>query len=137
MLRTALWIVGIVIALGMGAALGGFLAVDRTMDMMIDNAVSADAHAVRVYVEVLDELRSGETDAATERLESWLDDVLIIVMEPTNYEYDIGGNTVARADTAFAEARAYRDAYPRASNRSFVDEMVANVWAAGPPSQLP
>jgi len=137
MLRTSLWIVGIVIALGVGAALGGYLAVGGTMDMMVNNAVSADAHAVRVYVDVLENLRAGDEEAATEILESWLDDVLIVVMDPTNYEYDINDNTVARADTAFAEARAYRDANPRSSNRSFVDEMVANVWAAGPPSELP
>ena len=136
MLRTALWIVGLVIALGAGAALGGWVAVSGTMDMMIDNAVSADAHAVRVYVDVLEDLRAGETEAATERLESQLDDVLIVVMEPTNYDYGINDNTLERADSAFFEARAYREAYPRSSDRGFVDEMVANVWASGPPSEF-
>lgn len=134
--RTALWIVGIVVAFALGAVLGVSIAVDRTMDMMINNAVDADQRAVRVYVEVLGDLRAGDVEAGTERLESWLDDVLIVVMEPSNYEYDLGDLTVARADSAFAEAYAYRDAYPRTSGRGFVDEMVANVWAAGPPGGL-
>ncbi len=136
MLRTALWIVGIGIALAAGAVGGGLTAVNGTMDMMMDNAVGADAHAVRVYVDVLEDLRAGNIEDATEHLESRLDDVLVMVMEPANYEYGLNGNTVERADSAFVEARAYREAYPRTSERGFVDEMVASVWAAGPPSGL-
>jgi hypothetical protein len=134
MLRTALWIVGIGIALAVGAVGGGLTAVNGTMDMMMDDGVAADAHAVRVYVDVLEDLRAGNIVDATERLESRLDDVLIIVMEPANYDYGLNDNTVERADSAFVEARVYRDAYPRTSERRFVDEMVANVWAGGPPS---
>ena len=134
--RTALWIVGIVVAFALGAVLGGSTAVDGAMDMMMNNAVDADQHAVRVYVDVLEDLRGGNAEVAVERLESWLDDVLIVVMEPSNYEYDLSTVTVARADSAFEAARAYRQAYPRTSGRGFVDEMVANVWAAGPPGRL-
>jgi len=137
MKHTAFWLVGIVIALGLGAVLGGVTAVNGTMDMMMDNAVDADQRAVRVYVDVLERLRAGDQEAATEILESWLDDVLIVVMEPANYEYDLNQVTVARADSAFGEARVYREAFPRVSDRSFVDEMVASVWELGPPGQLP
>jgi hypothetical protein len=134
--RTPLWIAGIVVAFASGAVLGGTIAVNAAMDMMMSNAVDADQRAVRVYVDVLEDLRGDDPEAAAERLESWLDDVLIVVMEPSNYEYGLSDVTVARADSAFAEARAYREAYPRTSDRGFVDEMVANVWAAGPPGRL-
>ncbi len=92
---------------------------------------------MRLYVDVLQRLHADEDEEAMELLESWLDDNLIIVMEPSNYELVTDPRTIAHVDSAYWEARAYREAFPRTSDRSFVDEMVANVWEAGPPSQFP
>ena len=137
MKRTIVLLLGILAAFVVGAGAGGYFTFNRTAGILLSDALEFDSRAVLRYVDVLESMQEGEQDAAAEQLESWLDDVLIIVMEPTNYEYDIDAGAVAVVDSAFSEARAYREAFPRTSDRSFVDEMIANVWQAGPPSQFP
>jgi hypothetical protein len=137
MRQTLKWLLALTVAFALGAVAGGYLVNDATTGLMIDRAVDADAAAVRRYVPILEAMRAGEADEAVELLEAWLDDVLVVLMEPSNYDFDIRPITLARADSAYAAARAHREAWPRTSSRSFVDDMVAAVWAQGPPSQLP
>jgi hypothetical protein len=132
-----LWILGIALAFVVGAGLGGYFTFNRTVGVFFSDALELDSYAIRRYVGVLESMRAGEHDQAAEMLESWLDDVLVIVMEPANYEYPIETATVARVDSAYFAARDYREAFPRTSERGFVDEMVTNVWEAGPPSEFP
>lgn len=137
MKRTILWLLGAVLVFVGGGVAGGYFAFNRTAGILLSDALEFDAYAVRRYVGVLESLQADEHDEAEELLESWLDDVLVIVMEPANYRYDIEPGTMALVDSVFLEARAYRETFPRTSDRSFVDEMIANVWDAGPPSQFP
>lgn len=137
MKRTIPWLLGALLTFVVGAGAGGYFAFNRTAGILLSDALEFDSRAIQEYVGVLESMQAGEHDEATEQLESWLDDVLIIVMEPANYEFDIDSGAVALVDSAFVQARAYREAFPRTSNRSFVDEMVGNVWSAGPPGQFP
>jgi len=129
-------LLGLLIAFVLGVGASAYVTFAATMRVMVDRAVERDAVAVRRYVDVLEAMRSEDTEGATELLESWLDDVLIVVMEPSNFDQDLEPITVARADSAYSEARAYREAFPRTSSRPFVDSMVAAVWAAGPPGAV-
>ena len=126
-------LLGIFTAFALGGAGGGYLGWSGATTTMLDRALAKDATAIERYVDTLARMRADDPDSAIELLESWLDDVLIVAMEPSNFERRIDGRTVSQVGDAFVAARDYRSAHPRTSDRSFVDEMVANVFAAGEP----
>jgi hypothetical protein len=137
MKRTILWLLAIAVAFVTGAAVGGQVVFNGTTRQLLSDALSFDARAVRRYVDVLETMRAEDHEQALELLESWLDDVLIVVMEPANYEMPLRDRAVAVVDTAFLEARAYREAFPRSSSRVPIDGAVTRIWEAGPPSTFP
>ena len=130
--RTKL-LIGISTAFVLGAAGGGYVSFGLGIRFVLDSAVYGDANAIEHYVDTLERMRADEPDAALELLESWLDDTLIFTMAPSNFERGLSPGTVLKAGDAFVAARDYRSAYPRESDRSFVDEAVADLFAAGPP----
>ena len=128
------WVLGVIVSFAVGASSGGYLVHLGTTRLLVDSAIDIDAHSLRVYASALEGIRTGDPDAALEPLEAWMDMTLIRVMEPSNYDVRIRDVTMARADSAFHEARVYRETYPRTSGAA-ADPMVAAVWRGGPPSQ--
>ncbi len=127
------WLFATIIAFVLGASAGGYLVHRGTTQILMDSAIDIDAHSLSVYASALQSIRTGDLEAATERLETWMDMTLVRVMEPSNYDVNIRDITVARADSAFFATRAYREAYPLVSGVA-AEPMVAAVWRAGPPS---
>ena len=127
------WVLGTIASFAVGVSVGGYAVHLSTTRLLVDSAIDIDAHSLRVYSSALEALRAGDLDPALEDIEAWMDMTLIRVMEPDNYDVRIRDVTMARADSAFHEARAYREAYPRTSGGA-ADPMVAAVWRSGPPS---
>ena len=86
------------------------------------------ARDVESRVAVLRALRSGHTEAASERLEAELDDDLISIRP----DQRIGQRTVDEINRAIAQAKAYRTDFPHTSSRAQIDKMVEEVLAGAP-----
>ncbi len=129
------WLLATIIAFVLGATAGGYLVQRGTTQILMDSAIDIDAHSLSVYTSALESIRTGDSEAAIERLETWMDMTLVRVMEPSNYDVNVRDITVARAGSAFYATRAYLEAYPRAPG-GVAEPMIAAVWAAGPPSEF-
>lgn len=121
------FVVGAIVGLGIGAYGASYVTASR----FINFSLSHDASGVQRFVAILKHLRAGATDQAVELLESRLDDILIVMMEPSNLRYRIKPYRISQVNKAFHQAKEYRSAYPRKSKRTHVDEMVANVFSRG------
>ena len=121
----------LVVVAGLGLGVGAWAGYRSGRLEILDFALDLDAKGIERYVTTLEQMRAGEIDQAVELLESWLDDVLIVVMA-SDEPLPVSSRTETQITNAFHTARAYRSAYPRTSDRSFVDEMVANVFSDGP-----
>jgi hypothetical protein len=95
--------------------------------------VKEQAGDIQGHIEVLQNLKTGNTPEAIEFLESRLDDDLI-VLEPEGHKLQAHVRTEMYA--ALRAAKKYRIKYPRKSRRGSIDKMVQNVLSRDIPDNV-
>jgi len=114
-----------------GLVIGGFVGFRSVMSRIIDECMYKDAKGIQTHVVILKHLRAGKTRQGVELLEAQLDDNLILFdpwepyPRPTN-------RTISEINKAIRDAKEYRSANPRQSNRPHVDTMITNVFSREP-----
>jgi hypothetical protein len=108
-----------------GLAIGGYVGARLMISYFGNNWLHEQADDVQSRIVILKHLRTAELGQAVELIEAQLDDDLIS-MEPDKY---INDQTIAEINEAIREAKKYRSANPRKSNRPHVDRMVTNVFS--------
>jgi hypothetical protein len=122
-LGLAFLVVGVV-----GLAIGGYVGSHIMVSYFGNNWLHEQADDVLARIVILKHLRAGQQIQAVELLEAQLDDDLISI-EPDKY---IKEQTIADINKAVREAKEYRSAHPRTSNRPHVDSMVTHVFSREP-----
>lgn len=126
--------IGIFISLLIGAAAGVFGGWQLGVRVFLNGWVQEQAKDVQERINVIRQLRSGQSAQAIEALESRLDDDLV-VLEPEGYS--LRPYVRAEMHAALREAVRYRAEHPRQSSRAMVDEMVRNALSREIPADGP
>lgn len=113
-----------------GAAAGAYGGMRYGKGVILDDCMHQASRDVERLVVTLKYVRSGERDPAVELLESWMDDALVL-FDPAEPYPGLQPKTVALMNKALQDAKAYRAAHPRKSNRPHVDAMVDNLLSRG------
>jgi hypothetical protein len=113
-----------------GAAAGGYAGLRSGNAAILNECLHKDARDVQKSVVTLKHLRAGERDPAVELLEARIDDALI-PFDPAEPYPGLSDQTIAEINNALREAKDYRSANPRKSNRPHVDAMVGNLLSRG------
>jgi hypothetical protein len=124
--RSGLVLGGLMIAIA-AMLVGGYGGSQLAASYMLNQGLNKDGRAVQKQVKVLESLRAGDLIAATELLESQLDDNLILFDPQEPYE-GLSEQTQVSLDKAIRSASAYRQQNPRKSKRNFVDEAVSKLF---------
>lgn len=111
-----------------GLTIGGYAGMHMMFSFFGNNWLHEQADDIQSRIVILKHLRGGKQAQAIELLESQLDDDVISI-EPDKY---INEQTITDINNAIREAKAYRSAHPRTSNRPHVDAMVNNVFSQEP-----
>jgi hypothetical protein len=111
-----------------GVAIGGYVASHLMASYFGNNWLHEQADDIQSRIVILQHLRGGKQSQAVELLEVQLDDDVISI-EPDKY---INAQTITDINSAIREAKKYRSAHPRTSNRPHVDAMVNNVFSQEP-----
>jgi len=114
-----------------GLAIGGSAGFYYGTFQLRNDWIHKDAKDVHSQVVILKHLRRGRTDQAIELLEARLDDQLIM-FDPSEPYPRLTSREINEINKAIRESKEYRSAYPRKSNRTFVDEMVRNLFSREP-----
>jgi len=120
----------LVAGLILGAAAGGYGGWRYGNAGVLNQALYADARQVQTSVAALKLLRAGERPLAVEALEAGMDDILV-PFDPEKPYPGLEERTIAEINRALLEARNYRAANPRKSNRPHVDAMVGSLLSRG------
>jgi hypothetical protein len=126
-MKAALLVVAGIIA---GAAAGGYGGWRYANAAVLNRCLYADARQVQTSVAALKLLHTGERALAMEALEAGMDDILV-PFDPARPYPGLEEGTVAEINRALLEAKVYRAAHPRKSNRPHVDAMVGSLLARG------
>jgi hypothetical protein len=113
-----------------GAAAGGYGGLRYGSASILNECLQLDARDVQKSVVTLKHLRAGERDQAVELLEARMDDALI-PFDPDQPYPGLEERTIAEINNALRQAKDYRSANPRKSNRPHVDAMVGNLLSRG------
>ena len=114
-----------------GLVIGGFVGFRSGQSRIIDECMYKDAKGIQTHVVILKHLRAGKTGQGVELLEAQLDDNLIL-FDPWEPYPRPTKRTISEINKAIREAKEYRAAHPRQSNRPHVDKMVTNVFSHEP-----
>ena len=114
-----------------GLAIGGYEGFSHGSSYTHHDYIYRDARDVQSQVVILRHLRKEESDQAIELLEGHLDDQLVM-FDPSEPFPGLTGREMSEINKAISDSKEYRAVYPRKSNRSFVDEMVRNVFLREP-----
>jgi hypothetical protein len=126
----AIKIVMLLLGAAVGAAAGGYAGWRFGYASILNECLYADARQVQTAVAALKLLRAEERPLALEALEAGIDDTLV-PFDPAQPYAGLKERTVAEINRAILEARNYRAANPRKSNRPHVDAMVGNLLSRG------
>ena len=110
-----------------GFLVGGYTGTEFGISIIANGTLNKDAQDVHTHVGVLRSLRKGETSAAIEQIESYIDDSLVI-FDPNEPYPGLDQRTIDKVNTAIKTTYDYRQEFPRQSSRSHVDEMVMNLF---------
>jgi hypothetical protein len=126
--RLLLGAAALVAGVALGWASGWYFGTSAGRDAILKEWIYSDARDVQAQVVVLRRLREKKTGEAIELLETRLDDQLVQFdpQPPFSMLTDRERDGLRKA---IAEAKDYRTAFPRQSNRKFVDEMVRSVFS--------
>ena len=116
----------LVLGVVLGAAAGFYGGARHGSGWVLNDCMHQAARDVERLVATLIQVRAGERDPAVERLEAWMDDALIL-FDPAEPYHGLTPKTVVLMDKALHDAKDYRAAHPRKSNRPHVDAMVGNL----------
>lgn len=117
---------GAVVGLAIGGSVGYLV-----WTQMRNEFIYKDARDVQLQVPILKHLREGERDRAIELLEARLDDQLIL-FDPWEPYRGLSAREISEINKAIRESKEYRLAYPRKSDRSFVDDAVRDIFSREP-----
>jgi len=106
-----------------GGAGGAYFATRFTTSFFSDGWLLGTAIGVRDHVVVLERIKSGEIEAATEQLESMLDTSIIAL---GNAESKVQ-STSSTIDSALKRAQSYRATYRRHTTSSEFDKAVSDA----------
>lgn len=127
-------LLGLALAFIIGAVIGlvggGYGGLRLGKSSILNECLSKDARDVQISVVTLKHLRAGKRDKAIESLEARMDDVLV-PFDPWESYPGLTDQTISEMNKAIREAKEYRLANPRKSNRPHVDKMVANLLSRG------
>lgn len=121
---------GLVAGAAVGAAAGGYFGSRHANATVLNPCLHADARQVQTSVAALKLLQAGERALAMEALEAGMDDILV-GFDPARPYPGLEESTIAEINRALLEAKVYRSAHPRKSNRPPVDAMVGSLLARG------
>ena len=107
-----------------GTGAGAFSGWYFGAEWLVNRWVAEQADDIKGDIELLKQLRAGNTLQAIEQLEGRLDDDLV-TLEPEGYR--VKKHVRAEMEIALRAAQQYRAEQPRKSNRAHVDEMVRDV----------
>lgn len=110
-----------------GFLVGGYTGTEFGISIIANGTLNKDAQDVQTHVGVLRSLRKGETNAAIEQIEFYIDDALVI-FDPNEPYPGLDQRTIDKVNAAIKTAYDYRQEFPRQSSRSHVDEMVINLF---------
>ena len=111
----------------LGFLVGAYTGTEFGTGLVANNALRKDALQIEAQVDALRQLRDGDVAAAIEILETVVDDSLV-VFDPRQPLPGINAETDARVARAIARVHRYRQAYPRKSDRPFVDDMLRHLF---------
>ena len=114
-----------------GLAIGGYEGFSYGSSYLNHYYIYRDARDAQSQVVILRHLRMEEKDQAIELLENRLDDQLVM-FDPVEPFPGLTSREMSEINKGISDSKEYRLAYPRKSNRSFVDEMVRNVFLREP-----
>ena len=106
-----------------GGAGGVYLATRFTTSFFSDGWLVGTAVGVRDHVVILERIKRGEIEAASEQLESMLDTGIISL---GNAESEVQ-TTSSTVDSALNRARNYRATYPRHTSSPEFDKAVSDA----------
>jgi hypothetical protein len=119
-------LLSIVLSLAAGVIIGAYGGFRLGKSPVLNNALQKNAKDVQAHVAALKHVREGRADKALEVIEADLDDDLVL-FDPWESYGPVNDQTNAEIRKAIGQARDYRAAYPRKSNRPHVDAMVGSV----------
>ena len=101
---------------GIGFLVGGYIGSNFGMNGVLRGTLHKDAKDMETQIATLRAIRGGDNAQEIELLQASLDDQFII-FDPQN-PYPIESATQNRGDDASRGAKAYRQEFPRQSNRA-------------------